>query len=147
MNTKETFLRILNQHLKSYRLYQETATNVLLQEKERFDFDIDSTFAEWCNTVSVDCLIIDVATANQKDIEAIETHWNHPTAYLFKNFGDERAGNYRNKISCFIKDRCFSFSCPSNPEPQVVLCFTTVSKDKPIKDFYEQQVFFDHYDF
>jgi hypothetical protein len=147
MTNKELFEEMLNEQFHIYRLFKENNSNVLLKEKEGFGFDIDAAFFEWTKSVGINCLIIDVAVATQKDITAIEEHWNHPTAYLFKNYGDESAGNYRNKISCFIKDRDLGFCCSGDPEPKVVLCVSTVLKDKPIKDFYEQQMFFCHYDF
>ncbi len=146
-NQKNVFIKALNSHLKIFRRDKENTTNALLQEKEGFDFDIDLVLDEWAKNVGVNYLIIDVACATQKDIDEIESHWNIPTVYFFKNYGDESEKKYRNKISCFIKDRILGFCCSDDPEPQVVLCFVTVSKDKPIRDFYEQQVFFDHYDF
>ena len=147
MTQQELFLERLNQSFSTYRCYKENNSNTLLREKEGFDFDLDATFAEWAKSNNVDYLIVDVATATRDDIDAIVAHWDHPTAYLFKNYGDESAGNYRNKISIFIKDRYLGIRCSGDPEPQVVLCFVTELKDKPINDFWERQVFYAQVDF
>ena len=149
MSQKDTFLKILDEQFENYTMEKMAGlkTSILLSEKDGFDFDVDTAFAEWANNVSVDYLIIDVACATQKDIDAIVTQWDKPTAYLFKNYGDETAENFRNKISVFIKDRYLGIRCVDDPAPQVVLCATTVSKDKPIRDFGERQVFLSYYDF
>ena len=147
MSQKEMFLEELNVQFETYRDCRKNESSALLRENAGFDFDLDATFAEWAKTVGVDYLMIDVAKADQKDIEEIQAHWNRPTAYLFKNYGNESAGNYRNKISCFIKDRYLGLRCSDDPEPQVVACLATVLKDQPIRDFYEWQVFGSCYDF
>lgn len=147
MTQKELFLEALNCQFRTYRAFKESTGNILLREKDGFDFDLDNAFAQWAKDAGVDYLIIDVACATQKDIDEIVNHWDRPTAYIFKNYGDESAGNYRNKISCFIKDRYLGFRSSGDPEPKVVLCAATLAKDQPIRDFYERQVFFSHYDF
>lgn len=151
MSQKDTFLKILDEQFENYTLEKmagiKTSYNTLLSEKDGFDFDVDTAFAEWANNVSVDYLIIDVACATQKDIDAIVAQWDKPTAYLFKNYGEETAGIFRNIISCFIKDRRLRMCNVNDPVPQVVLCVTTELKDKPVRDFYERQVFMSYYDF
>ena len=138
MDQKTIFTEALDTHLENYRL-DKTSANFCFEEKEGFDLDFDTTFAEWAKGAGVDYVIIDVGAATQKDIDAIVAHWDRPTAYLFKDFGNEAAGNLREKCRCFIKDRHLGGIWTSaDPEPQVIFCAATLTKDQPIRDFYDR---------
>ena len=154
MIQREAFLNILNTELKHYnkeRRYVDTATNFsnnLITEKDGFDFDLEATFSEWAKSADIDYVIVDVANAIQADIDNIKDHWNKPTAYLFQNYGSKSAGELRNVISTFIKDRSLGEYTPHNTDPLVILTITTVLKAAPDIDYHNERLaFFSHHKF
>ena len=145
MQKREEFENTLQEVLADYQMKRRagihsTSENYLFEDTG-LDFDVDTAFIECAKTAGVNYVVIDVATATSNDIETIIANWNTPTAYLFKNYGDESAGNIRNKISFFMKDRDVGICASSDSEPQVAFCGATVTKEKPIRDFNERQAF------
>ena len=146
MSQKETFVETVQNALKKYNENNDldivNSLNYCFTETDAFDFDIDSAFIECAKKNNVNYVIIDLATATLDDIETIHANWNQPTAYLFKNYGDESSGNVRTKITIFVKDRYLGITTSDDSEPQVAFCGVTVTAENPIRDFYERQVFF-----